>query len=403
MSIQQVGSFGETQLCDNYTKTKNDPVSFPLDLYECLQCRLVFISEVVDPHAIYDEYLYVTQSSPGLDQHFSEYASSLRPFIPARDGAIVDIGGNDGTLLSKFAGISGQALINVEPSSRAISACTTEGILSINGYFNQESASYIRSIDNVNLVFMNNMLANIPDLAAFLSALSSLFDSQTIGCIESSYLPDMVVNSVVDFIYHEHLYYFSATSLSNLLQTVGLEIFDVQHVLTKGGSVRYFIRNNAVPASPVSSAFSNMLSNEAKFFQYTNLSSWFARMKNLLSSVETDFLALCDQPVPVYGASPTTASLMALLPSIEVSYLIDDNSLKHGLYGPLKGAPLVVGSAYLAESKPAFLIIAAWRFSASILSRISSIDDYNPTVLLPLPVPRIAPLCDLISDLDLES
>ncbi|MFM9768180.1 class I SAM-dependent methyltransferase, partial [Streptomyces scabiei] len=44
--------------------------SYPIDLFMCGQCGLAQITDIIDPDVLYGNYIYVTQSSPGLHAHF---------------------------------------------------------------------------------------------------------------------------------------------------------------------------------------------------------------------------------------------------------------------------------------------------------------------------------------------
>ena len=77
--------------------------SYPIDLHMCEQCGLAQILDVIDPKVLYGEYIYVTESSLGLPEHFRRYADSVIKRCKLPTGSlIVDVGSNDGTLLRGF-------------------------------------------------------------------------------------------------------------------------------------------------------------------------------------------------------------------------------------------------------------------------------------------------------------
>ena len=55
-----------------------------------------------------------------------------------------------------------------------------------------------------------------------------------------SYLKDLVENKVLDYVYHEHLAHHSVAPLKQFFESIGMQLFDVEHVNTKGGSIRGF-------------------------------------------------------------------------------------------------------------------------------------------------------------------
>ncbi|MBI3617298.1 MAG: D-mycarose 3-C-methyltransferase, partial [Candidatus Omnitrophica bacterium] len=63
---------------------------YALDLYQCQDCGLVHLRDVVNPEVIYRNYLYETTTSPGLVAHFKEYAKDVLGRInPARGNLVV--------------------------------------------------------------------------------------------------------------------------------------------------------------------------------------------------------------------------------------------------------------------------------------------------------------------------
>ena len=58
---------------------------------------------------------------------------------------------------------------------------------------------------------------------------------------EDPYLIDVFTKISYDQIYDEHVYIFSLTSMQNICSKFGLELFDVEHINSAGGSLRYFI------------------------------------------------------------------------------------------------------------------------------------------------------------------
>jgi hypothetical protein len=380
-----VGTFGSTHLCDDYSISRKARLQYPLDVYSCLECKLVYIDCVVNPEDIYDDYLYLTSTSPGLDDHFSKYAASVQPLIQNEQACIVDIGGNDGTLLRKFRNLGFTNLLNIEPAEKASDFSSQSGVSTLRSYLSQDVVRTIKTRGPVSCIIMNNMLANIPDLNNFLSLVLQLFDDHTIGVIESSYLLDMVLNNVIDFIYHEHLYYFCLASMQSLLARNGLEVFHVEKVTTKGGSMRYYIKRKSFVVDTQSSALFFTYEYEKNFFASYNLPQWFSTLSSQVLSASESFALNLPGSVPVYGASPTTASLMAFMPHLPVSVLIDDNPNKLGLYSPLRCSPPVISFDYIVIHRPKHLVIAAWRFASQILAKLRKISDYDPIIYIPLP------------------
>ena len=76
---------------------------FPLDVFFCENCEHVQLLDVVDPSILFKNYVYVSGTSPSFIKHFEEYASSIIDrFSLNLESVVIDIGSNDGTLLSYY-------------------------------------------------------------------------------------------------------------------------------------------------------------------------------------------------------------------------------------------------------------------------------------------------------------
>lgn len=95
---------------------------------------------VVDPEIIYRDYIYVTTSSSGLSSHFESYAKDVFENLNLKpNNLVMDIGSNDGTLLSYFKRKNVKVL-GVEPSIKTAEEATRRGIETLPEFFNIDLA-----------------------------------------------------------------------------------------------------------------------------------------------------------------------------------------------------------------------------------------------------------------------
>ena len=87
----------------NKNQLNEKEIICPLDLYICKACGHVQLLDIVDPKFLYSDYTYSSGNSSGLVKHFKEYAENIiKKYNPNNKSLVVDIGSNDGTLLSFF-------------------------------------------------------------------------------------------------------------------------------------------------------------------------------------------------------------------------------------------------------------------------------------------------------------
>ncbi|WP_061260329.1 class I SAM-dependent methyltransferase [Leptospira interrogans] len=373
-----------TALCDAYVKERKEQDVYPLDLFQCKNCGFVQIECVVDPEIIYRDYIYVTTSSSGLSNHFENYAKDvLEKLNLGASSFVVDIGSNDGTLLSYFKARNAKVL-GVEPSTKTAEDATNRGIETLPEFFDPNLARKIKEkVGQADLITVNNLYANIDDLHSFTEGLEYLLSPNGVVVIESSYLGDMVDNMVFDFIYHEHLSYFSILPLIKFFDSFGLRLIHLQHVGTKGGSFRYYwARKNSIHSVP------EEVSKFIEIEKEKNMNeSYFKKYADRINKVKAELIQELEKSkgknkIIGYGASATSTTLIYHF-GLEkyIDYLVDDNPGKIDTYSPGLHIPVKHPDVLNSEGD-AVLIVLAWRYFDLIRSKLK---NQKLTLICPLP------------------
>ena len=214
---------------------------YPLELLYCPDSNLVQIGCQVDPEILFPpEYPYTSGTTRILRENFSDLFEQCRNRLGI-DGStfVIDIGSNDGTLLSNFKA-GGCRVLGIDPTDRARLA-NERGIHSLRGFFSRESArSVAAEYGAASLVTATNVFAHMPDIDEVVAGIPDILDESGVFVSESHYLLDLIGTLQYDTVYHEHLRYYSLHSLKFLLEKHGLEIFHVKRIPTHGGSIRVF-------------------------------------------------------------------------------------------------------------------------------------------------------------------
>ena len=176
--------------------------------------------------------------------HFYNFAEYLHSkFRIKKNELIIDIGSNDGIFLN-FLKKKGCKIIGIEPSIKHAKIANKNGIKTINSFFNDQVVnSILKNNKKAKIITASNVIANIHDLNSVFKNIKKLLSENGIFIFESFYLVDLIKNNVFDFIYHEHLSLFGIKPIQYLCDLHGLELFDVQNIKTKGGSLRFFVKN----------------------------------------------------------------------------------------------------------------------------------------------------------------
>jgi len=375
----------KSPLCDAYLKRKKKQKFYDLNLCLCRDCKFAQIDTVVDPKTIYRDYIYITASSLGLVDHFKKYSKEVNKVLKFnKSKLVVDIGSSDGTLLSFFKKKKHKVL-GVEPSYKAAAEAKKKGIKSFTNFFDIFLAKKILiNYGGADLITINNLYANIDDLHNFTQGLNLLLSKNGVIVIESSYLKDMINNMIFDFIYHEHLSYFSILPLKSFFSKFGLKLIKIQKINTKGGSLRYYWARQESKWK-VHQSVGQLERLEKKFNISKNTFRKFSRKITNNKKKIVKFLNKYKKlNIVGYGASATTTTLVSHFGIYKnIKYLIDDNPSKINTFSPGYHIPVYKLDRIKKES-PDIIVIFAWRYKKPIIKKLRNIGFKNK-IILPLP------------------
>ncbi len=393
--LETVLDLGSTALANEYLASDAQPQEiYPLRLKQCSSCGHVQLAHVVSKEVLFDNYSYVSGTSPSFVQHFSSYASETimvasrtSKYNSASSLAVLDIGSNDGTLLSEFKK-RGCAVCGVEPANNLVKQCIEIGLRVEQSYFNKTIVGkFLADNELFDIITANNVMAHIDDLDTIFKGIKKLLSKDGFFVFEVSYLPSVIEKLLFDTIYHEHVDYHHLEPLVPYLKRFGLRIFDATEVPTHGGSIRVYVSQIESIHEPTD-ALAQLISNERVG------SKSFARMASRLERAKKSFQetlrVLKGQGygrLIAYGvpAKFTTFSYQFELNRDEVDIALDDSPLKQNRFTPGKLLPI----KSLAEAKinsNDIILISAWNFSKEITAKLLSV--YAGTglrILVPLP------------------
>jgi SAM-dependent methyltransferase len=395
--LQSILALTATPPGDHYVPAdglaQTQPV-YPMDLVMCADCGLAQLPDVVDPELLYRDYIYNTSISLGLVQHFDRYGESvLARQAPPKESLVVDIGSNDGTLLRAFA-TRGMRVLGVDPARDAARRANQAGLETLPSFFNADlGASLRRERGPAAIVTANNVFANVDDLDDLVSGIRELLAPDGVFVFETGYFPDLVRQSIIDNIYHEHLSYYSVTPLPSFFDRHGMKLVAVDHEPTKGGSIRVFVQLASALTKRSPGKMHQLLEDEAAggFDRPAALRPFTERIERLRKDFRELVLNLRAEgrTVAGYGASVGVTTLLYYFDIGEpLSFVVDDNPVRHGLFTPGQHIPVLPSDA-LYERKPDDVLLLAWRYADPIVSRHEAFRRGGGRFILPLPEIRV--------------
>lgn len=393
--LSEVISFGETPLANAYlasAELDNSEIYAPLIVNICNACKLVQLRDVVDPEVLFSKYLYVSGTSPVFVAHFADYAKTVTDrFSLLRDSLVIDVGSNDGVLLSHFKKL-GMNILGIDPAQNIADEATKNGIPTIAKFFTPDTARAIAvEQGKASIITANNVFAHTDDIEKFVEAVKELLTKDGVFIFENQYVKDLVEQNLFDMIYHEHLCYYHLTPLVPFFRRRGLRIFDVEHVSTHGGSIRVYVGWDNGPHK-TSERVQQMLEKEMSLNDsstYIAFAKRIAEIGGKLRALLGDFRRQGKRIVG-YGA-PAKATTLCYALGIDggtIDYIVDDAPMKQGLHMPGTHIP-IKASDVLYSDKPDCCLILAWNFADTIVKNHQQFVKNGGIFILPVPTPRI--------------
>jgi hypothetical protein len=380
-TMREVGSIAETEL------------RFPLELLSCQDCLLVQIGYEVDPRILFPHtYPYLSGTTRILRENFQNLALQCKELFGIGDGdLIVDIGANDGTLLTPFRAL-GCRVIGIEPS-QAAEAASSLGITMIHDYF---STSVVRQVvekyGHARLISAANVFAHIGGIHDVVENIKMLMGNGAVFVSESHYLMDLITTKQYDTVYHEHLRYYSLHSLRSLLAKHDLEIFRVKRIPTHGGSIRVFAA--ASGSFPIDDSVAAGLSAERT--AGLDGASALQDFRREVMQSKLDLMALLAnlkrQGARIFGVgAPSRASTLVTYVGLDESVLdcVVEVRASHKLNKYMPGTRIpVLDEEKLYREQPDYALLLSWHIADELRANLQK-RGYRGRFIVPLPEPRV--------------
>ena len=369
----------------------NEQPAYPAEMLYCPESKLVQLGLIVDPAVLFPpHYAYTSGTTRILRDNFAElYDEVMRLYPIAADALAVDVGSNDGTLLSNFHK-GGHRVCGVEPTDTHRLA-VARGIPTINAFFGPAAATQVVSQHGrAKIVTATNVFAHIENVHEIVEAILSMLDADGIFISESHYLLPLVETLQYDTIYHEHLRYYALQSLKYLLEKHGLEIVHAKRIPTHGGSIRVYAARKG--QRPVQSSVAELLAVENRELTWDR----FMDFRRKVSQSKLDLMAILKEirsrGERVYGVgAPSRASTLVNYVGLDDS-IIDcvleiQGSYKIGMMMPGTLIP-VLEESRLFTDPPEYALLFSWHIADELIPKLRE-KGYRGKFIVPLPTPKI--------------
>ena len=369
INLKDILSLGDSPLANNLVEYGEDAQKFPLKIKWCADCFNVQLSYVVPPEEMFKSYLYVSSTSKSFREHFSYAAKKyVEMFSLDENSLIVDLGSNDGVFLKPMKEL-GIRVCGVEPAENIARIAISNGIPTINKFFDETVVEEITTkFGMASVVTASNVFAHADDLDGIAKNVLKILKEDGTFIVEVQYLVDTIKDLTFDNIYHEHVNYWTVTSLKTFFEKRGLNINSVEHINTHGGSIRVYASRSSIKDESVDSFI-----RTEEFFGVNNYDTYLSfanKVNEIKEAVKSNVKKLKTEYKKVYGyGSPAKATTALNFYELDSDFLlatIEDNFLKHGKFIPHVNIPIISKQQSLIDS-PDLIIVLAWNFFDEIV------------------------------------
>ena len=347
---------------------------FELKVGFCNSCSMVQLTELVDEQQLFHgAYPFFSSTSRGMTNHFAQFSDFVaHSYLTGADPFVVEIGCNDGIMLQQFAA-RGIRHLGIEPSANVADVARQKRLDVVSQFFDERLArSIVTERGQADAFLGANVMCHIPYLHSVAEGIRVLLKPKGVLAFEDPYLGDILSKTSYDQIYDEHVFYFSALSVSKLFGAHGLELIDVQPQDVHGGSMRYILSHKG--ARPVSEVVGQACARERA--QGLDVADTYQRFRTNVERSKRELMALLDglkhsgKKVVGYAAtskSTTVTNYCGITPDL-VEFISDTTPIKQGKFSPGMHIPVRSHADFVARY-PNYALLFGWNHAREIKAK----------------------------------
>ena len=369
--IKEIIKFNDFPLSGCFLKDRSHIINekiYPLTLLYCDNCNTGLIKEIINQDNLFTNinesgYYYYSSTITYLIEHFKNLSNLLIKIYPNKK-KILEIGCNDGVFINNFVN-KNYSIIGIDPSE-TISKIISNEIIKYNNYFDENICNEIlTNYGKQDIIVCCNCLAHIDNINVIYKNIKKLLSDDGVLIIEVHYLKQIIYNYNFDFIYHEHMSYYTISTIIKICEVNNLYLKDIEFIDTHGGSLRAFI------TQPINNIFYNNSLDKYIYeeqninIQINNLFNDLNEWKNKLINI-IDEIKRSEQLLIGYGASGRTNMIINYL-SIKFDIILDDSPYKIGSYMPYYHNKIIDSKDIFTNNNIKCIFILAWPYTKSII------------------------------------
>ena len=377
---------GNFPLVNNLHDTKEESINcerFPLRINHFDVSGLSALSHAVDGDLLFKHYLYKSEVNTPYIAHCKNMFEDINSYLGLKSGdLIIDIGGNDGSLLNAFREQNTELrFLNIDPSVNLSETCKAKNIPVIVDYFSSELA---KTLEKPKVIVSTNVFQHLKDIDGFVRGVSHLLSDDSMWVLEFPYWNHDIDTMQFDQVYHEHMYYYSVTPLTKLFANHGLRVVKVEPQKIHGGTLRLYIAKEGsyIPDASIN----EFLAKEHKY-DISYLLDWGSKVHKQLETYRNTILEYKKdgKKIACFGAAAKGCIFLNALglTDKEIEFIIDDTDIKQGKYMPGTGLQ-ILDRSILKTVDIDVIIILTHNFAEFIAKKLRN-DNFAGEIITIIP------------------
>jgi len=368
---------------------------YPLRVWVCRDCLLVQLESSIAPEQIFSHYVYFSSMS----QHWLAQCEFYAGRVAARLGLtsrsqVVEIGSNDGYLL-RFFQQRDIPVLGIEPAANVARVAQASGVPTEVAFFNTETAHRLCDRYAADLIVANNVFAHAPDIDSFVHGLQLLLKPGGTITIEVPHLLRMIDECQFDTIYHEHVFYFSLLSAEAALSRQGISVYDLEFLLTHGGSIRIYAARQSDGRAPSATVLrARQAEHDAGLGRIETYREFSAAVTTAKRNLTRFFAEAAHEGKRIVGYSAAAKGVSLLnyvgIEARFLDYVVDRSPHKQGLRLPGTHLPIYAPERVF-ETRPDYLLVLAWNIKEEVMEQMNAIRSWGGEFVIPIPELTIVP------------
>jgi SAM-dependent methyltransferase len=352
-------------------------------------CGLLQMEHTVPPKVLYSAYWYRSGTNNTMRQHLRGIVEEATSILNTTNAGILDIGCNDGTLLSHYPDTFGK--YGVDPSD--VAQEIKGNVTVVQDIFpSSELIGHLRG-EQLDIITSIAMFYDLEDPISFTKGVKRILAPKGIWIFEMSYMPTMLKLTSYDTICHEHLEYYSLAVIEYILKQADMKVFNVALNDINGGSIRCYAThadNFAYKKEEFNQSIQALRQEE--FDLELDTDKPYKNFQDRVNVHKEELISLLRKlkkegnRIHIYGASTKGNTILQWcgIDNRIIDVAAERNPDKYGAHTLGTDIPIVSETESRAMN-PDYYLVLPWHFKSEFMEREKEMLSKGTGLIFPLP------------------